>query len=320
MSLNWIDALLALILLLGLWSGHARGFVYATLDLLVLAVSLVAAFAFFRYPVDWLQAAAPALNVWIPPIAFVGTFLLVHLVLSFIERLLLNALPPRLHGHGLNRFLGLAPGAVNGLINATVVSVVLLVVPFLPTVNGWARESVIAQALSGPAQWLEAQFSPIIDPAVQRTLQALTVKPDSKASVPLRFKTTDAKVRTDLEARMLVLINQERAAAGLKPVRADPELAEVARAHSRDMLARGYFSHYSPEGQDLAERMRRGKVNYFAAGENLAYAPTLDGAHRGLMNSPGHKANILRPQFGRVGIGVLDAGDRGLMITQNFRN
>ncbi|MDQ3129497.1 MAG: colicin V production protein, partial [Acidobacteriota bacterium] len=43
-------------------------------------------------------------------------------------------------------------------------------------------------------------------------------------------------------------------------------------------------------------------------------------AHTGLMNSPGHRANILQPNFGRVGIGVLDGGRRGLMITQNFRN
>lgn len=320
MSLTPVDALLAIVILIGLWSGHARGFVYATLDLLVLLASFLAAFAFFRFPAEWLQDVAPALNVWIPPIAFVGTFVLVHLVLSLVERLLLNALPPRLHGHGINRFLGLAPGAVNGLINATVVSVVLLVVPFVASVNQWAKESVIAQALSGPAQWIEAQLSPIIDPAVQRTMQALTVKPDSRATVPLRFKTTEAKVRTDLEARMLELVNQERAAAGLQPVKADPQLAEVARAHSRDMLARGYFSHYSPDGQDMAQRLRRSQVNYITAGENLAYAPTLDGAHRGLMNSPGHKANILRPQFGRLGIGVLDAGPRGLMVTQNFRN
>ena len=320
MPLSPVDALLALVLLFGLWAGYSRGFVYATLDLLVLAASIVAAFAFFRFPAEWLQAAAPAFNVWIPPTAFVGTFLVVHIVLSIIERLFLNALPPKLHGYGINRFLGLLPGAVNGLINATVVSVVLLVVPFVPTVNQWARESVIAQALSGPAQWMESQLSDIFDPAIQRSLQALTVKPDSRTSVPLHFKTTEAKVRPDLEARLLELVNQERVAAGLQPVKADPQLAEVARTHSRDMLARGYFSHQSPEGKDLGDRMRRDKVSYLNAGENLAYAPTLEGAHRGLMNSPGHRANILRPQFGRLGIGVLDAGPRGLMVTQNFRN
>ena len=54
--------------------------------------------------------------------------------------------------------------------------------------------------------------------------------------------------------------------------------------------------------------------------QNLALAPTLPQAHQGLMNSPGHRANILRPAFGRVGIGIVDGGRRGQMVTPNFRN
>ena len=119
---------------------------------------------------------------------------------------------------------------------------------------------------------------------------------------------------------MLALLNDERTRAGLRPLKHDPELTPVARAHSRDMFARGYFSHVSPEGRGLAERMRQGRVTYLNAGENLALARTLGGAHQGLMDSPGHRANILRPQFARVGIGVLDGGVHGLMVTQVFRN
>jgi uncharacterized protein YkwD len=66
--------------------------------------------------------------------------------------------------------------------------------------------------------------------------------------------------------------------------------------------------------------MRRDGVRFITAGENLALAPTLRIAHRGLMNSPGHRANIMNPSFGRVGIGILEGGSHGLMITQNFRN
>jgi uncharacterized protein YkwD len=94
----------------------------------------------------------------------------------------------------------------------------------------------------------------------------------------------------------------------------------VARAHSHDMFAKGYFSHISKEGTTPAERARKAGVRFITAGENLALAQTLRTAHDGLMNSPGHRANILRPSFGRVGIGVLDGGRHGLMITQNFRN
>ena len=119
---------------------------------------------------------------------------------------------------------------------------------------------------------------------------------------------------------MLELVNSERIAARLHPLAPDPELTEVARRHSADMFARGYFAHVTPEGRDPFERMREAKVGFLAAGENLALAPTVQVAHTGLMNSPGHRANILRPQFGRVGIGIMDGGIHGLMVTQDFRN
>jgi uncharacterized protein YkwD len=103
-------------------------------------------------------------------------------------------------------------------------------------------------------------------------------------------------------------------------LKADPEMAEVARAHSRDMFARGFFSHVTPEGRTLSDRVKAARVPFLTAGENLALGPTLTICHQGLMDSPGHKANILHKGFGRLGIGVLDGGRYGLMITQNFRN
>jgi len=320
MALNWIDLLLAAVVVLGALSGWWRGFVVASLDLLSLVTSLVSAFLGYRMVADWLGELAPRLGVWIPPLSFVATFVLVHLVLSLIVRVLVFALPPKLHAHSLNRFLGLAPGAANGLINATVVAMLLLTIPILEDISTMARESEIASRLAAPAEQVEAKLAPIFDPAVRRTLQALTVQPESKTSIPLRFRVATPRPRPDLEARMLELVNAERAHRGLKALKADPELAEVARAHSRDMFARAYFSHVTPDGQDLSDRIRRAQLGYLNAGENLALAQTLGGAHQGLMNSPGHRKNILRPQFGRLGIGVLDGGAHGLMVTQNFRN
>lgn len=119
---------------------------------------------------------------------------------------------------------------------------------------------------------------------------------------------------------MLVLINQERRLYDLKPLEADPEIQLVARKHSADMFIKGYFSHTNLEGQDPFDRIAEGQVSFRTAGENLALAQSLKIAHEGLMKSPGHRANILNPSYGRVGIGIQDGGIYGLMITQNFRN
>jgi uncharacterized protein YkwD len=317
---NWVDLVLIAVVLLGALDGWVRGFLRATLELATLVASLLAAFAGYRWPADWLGAQFPALDVWAAPIAFVASFVLVHLLLALLVRGLLRGVPERAHGHGINRFLGLAPGAANGAINAVVVALLLLTVPLGETVHKEVRASALATQLAEPAETIESALAPIFDPAVRRTLQALTVQPESRASIPLRFRTTQATQRADLEARMLELVNGERARQGLAPLKADPELAAVARAHSRDMLARGYFSHVTPDGKDLGDRLRASHAFYLRAGENLAFAHSLPVAHQGLMNSPGHRANILRPEFGRLGIGILDAGARGIMVTQNFRN
>jgi uncharacterized protein YkwD len=148
----------------------------------------------------------------------------------------------------------------------------------------------------------------------------ITVEPGSEERVELPFKVENSKPEPALEEQMLDLVNRERISRGLKPLAADPELVPVARAHSSDMFSRGYFSHYTPEGKDPFERMKDAGIKFRTAGENLALAPTLQLAHTGLMNSPGHRANILNPSFGRMGIGITSGGRRGIMVSQEFRN
>ena len=320
MQINPVDILLVLIVAVGAVTGWSRGFLFAALDLLTLAASLAAAFFGWREVSDLVARVAPSFGIWIAPLAFVGIFLLVNVILgSAVLRLALR-IPKPVHQNVFNRLFGVAPGVVNGALHGVVAAVLLLTLPLGARIGTWAQASALAPRFAAPAEWVEVQLAPIFNPAVQRTLQALTVQPDSRESVQLAFQVANAPPRPDLESRMLDMVNVERQTAGLKPLKADPELTQVARAHSRDMFARGYFSHVSPEGKDLADRLQRARAGYLTAGENLALAPTLSSAHSGLMHSPGHRANILRPQFGRLGIGILDGGTRGLMVTQAFRN
>jgi uncharacterized protein YkwD len=319
-AFNLIDVLLALFILFGVWGGWLRGFLRATLLLVALAGSVVAAFVGYPFLADWLEPQFPELGPWAAPLSFLLVYMLAHLLLGALTGAIARAFSPRVHTHPVNRLLGLAPGFVSGLITATVISLLVLTVPCADRLSALSRESGIASRLAEPAEWLEAQLAPIFHTSIRRTMQALRVPRDPTSRVDLPYKVADPKVRPDLEARMLEMVNAERIKEGLKPVAADPEMAEVARAHSRDMFARGYFSHVNPEGQEPFDRMRKANVRFLAAGENLALAQTLPTAHQGLMNSPGHRANILRPQFGRLGIGVLDGGRYGLMVTQNFRN
>jgi uncharacterized protein YkwD len=100
----------------------------------------------------------------------------------------------------------------------------------------------------------------------------------------------------------------------------DMQLRKLARSHSLDMFQRGYFSHYTPDGLSPFDRMNAANIEYTYAGENLALAPSTDLAMQGLMNSPGHRANILNPNFNKIGIGAIDGGIYGIMFSQEFTN
>lgn len=120
------------------------------------------------------------------------------------------------------------------------------------------------------------------------------------------------------EQRMFDSVNRERQRHGLRPYRIDPDLVRVARVKARDMVDNNYFSHRSPTYGSPFEMMRHFGVTYRYAGENLAGAPTVNRAHIGLMNSPGHRANILNTNFTRIGIGVVEGSRYGKIFVQLF--
>lgn len=138
--------------------------------------------------------------------------------------------------------------------------------------------------------------------------------------IKLPFKLSRTFVLEKFETDLINLINRDRKKEGLSILTPDPELRTTSRDHSYDMLIKGYFSHRSMEGKSPFDRLNKAGVIYTMAAENIAFAQTIEMVHNGLMKSPGHRANILNPKFGRIGIGIMDAGKHGMMVTQNFRN
>lgn len=318
--MNLVDVILVLVVVMAMWAGWQRGFIMGVINLLTWIGSLVAGFLFYPTLAPLLAAWFPALGVWLVPLAFILVILLARMLLAWIFNSFLQSTPEGAHRSLFNKIMGLVPGFASGLVYATLISALLLALPLSDAVSATTRDSRIASGLALQAEWVDDRFDPIFGEAARQTMNRLTVEPDSEETVQLKFKVSNGKTRPDLEAEMLALVNQERTKRGLRPVQADPEMQQVARAHSQDMFARGYFSHYTPEGRDPFDRMKAAGVKFKAAGENLALGQTLRICHTGLMNSPGHRANILNPKFGRLGIGVIDGGLHGLMISQEFRD
>ncbi|MCB9970741.1 MAG: CAP domain-containing protein [Hyphomonas sp.] len=133
-----------------------------------------------------------------------------------------------------------------------------------------------------------------------------------------------------MEAEFLEKVNAERTSRGLAPLRLRPELVDAARVHSLDMAYNHFFDHNSPDGRHPFERVaafdRSALIEYTA--ENIAVVEivrgqwnlerkAVDKLHTNLMNSPGHRKNILNPAFTDVAMGVVRT-DKGVWITQEF--
>lgn len=137
-------------------------------------------------------------------------------------------------------------------------------------------------------------------------------KPSSSYKKPLE------NVRS-LEYQLLDLVNKERKRAGLSLYVMDHTLQNIARAHSADMEKRNFFDHKNPDGENPFDRMTKAGVEYMKAAENVAYNASVLEIHRSLMNSPGHRKNIMNPALGKIGIGIVPS-KYGLMATQVFKN
>ena len=172
--------------------------------------------------------------------------------------------------------------------------------------------------LSPTAVVIVATTTPSDSPTATATVTA-TPSPSptptpSPTSTPSPTPTPSSPVPTSvgvaaLEQPMLAAHNAERAAVGLPPLVSDARLVEIARTRAKDMIEKQYIGHVSPSGESAFTLLASSGVSSQMAAENLVVngAPesvTVEMAMNGLMNSPGHRENILRPQFTRVGIGV----------------
>lgn len=140
-------------------------------------------------------------------------------------------------------------------------------------------------------------------------------------------------IANELEREMLELINQERRAAGLSDLQLEQRLNESSEDHSQWMLAQDIFSHTGAGGSSSNARMVAASFDFsgsWRSGENIGmqsirgaagYSDDVEDIHDRLMNSAGHRANILNTNYDYIGIGIEIGDYKGytvVMITQNF--
>jgi uncharacterized YkwD family protein len=159
---------------------------------------------------------------------------------------------------------------------------------------------------------------PAAPPAAQGSAPQGTTTPQGPTTPKTPNAPTNTGTLSAAEQEMIKLVNEARAQNNLPALKVDTSLASVARTKSQDMMDNNYFSHNSPKYGSPFDMMKSFGIKYVQAGENIAGNQTVPAAHNALMNSPGHRKNILSPDFTHVGIGITKGGPYGNMFTQMF--
>lgn len=323
-GLNWVDFIAIIVLFFYFIEGYFIRFIASVLDLLGFVLSFIAGLKGYGILGKWIKGVFSISIGFSNVIGFLIIAFIAEAVFGYISRrIIYNEFASKIRFRGfiletLDRLLGGFVGLLSGLILLSFIFSVIAGLPVSLYLKRSVVDSKIGSFLIGRTQGFEKDLNAVFGGAVNDTLNFLTIEPESKESVGLNFKVSNVSIDESAEKEMFAAVNKERASRGLSTLAFDRKLTENGRKHCIDMFKRGYFSHYTPEGLTPFDRMAQDDIYFTYAGENLALAPNVPTAMQGLMNSPGHKANILSKNFGTVGIGAIDGGIYGQMYCQEF--
>jgi uncharacterized YkwD family protein len=135
------------------------------------------------------------------------------------------------------------------------------------------------------------QLNPNVEPRNMHVGEVIRLK--ASASSPSGF-----------EEQVVQLVNQQRAKAGLRPLTHRADVKNVAQKKAEDMINSNYFSHTSPNYGSPFDMLKAFGISYSYAGENIAKGQkTPQEVMNAWMNSSGHRANILKPEYDVIGVG-----------------
>jgi uncharacterized YkwD family protein len=172
----------------------------------------------------------------------------------------------------------------------------------------------------------EALLNKINKPAETEILAPDESKPEvntpaeEKPAAPTENNNTNLVV-SSYEQKVVELVNVERQKAGLPELTLDSEISNVAKIKSKDMADNNYFAHQSPTYGSAGDMLSQFGIKWSAWGENIASGQrTPEDVVTAWMNSSGHRANILSPNFSRIGVGYVTNSNGTSYWTQMFTN
>lgn len=319
-----LDFLLGLYLAGLLVRGWLRGLVKEVLDLAGLVLGVVIAFRLSAPFGDFISDRFDVTPEWARIGAGIALFLIVGIGLSVLAFWLGKVM--KLPGLNLsNRLLGAGFAVAWGITILLVLVSIVRALPLPSAVDETLADSAVVEAVASPDAPTQRLFQTLAGDDVLDTLLALeplvgnrrlVLDEDDVAQIspadPDELEVRAGEARDSFE-----LVNRARVDAGAEPLAWSDGLAAVALGHALEMYEEGYVSHVSPTTGTVGDRVRDAGIRLLVVGENLALAASARAVHDGFLDSDGHRENMLRPRFDRLGVAAV-RGPLGLMVVQVY--
>lgn len=318
LQLNWVDYVILGTLILFTFESLGRHLISEVLDFLGFLLAFFISFNYYNFLAKFFENQFSLPHGLSLAAGFMATWFLTETLFLIIIRFV--PVKWSFFRFKYDQVFALLPAFLKGVIFISLLIVLIGTFPIQPNIKKAIGESKLGSFLQKNAYQLEQPVKKVFGGVTNDSLTFLTIKPKTDQRVNLGFQTSEVTINEEDEVNMIRLVNEERVDQGLDKLAFNDKLRKIGRDHSADMFERGYFSHYSPEGKTVADRAVKDGIDFLVIGENLAYAPSVESAFRGLMNSEGHRANILSKDYHKIGIGVMDGGVYGKMFVQVFSN
>src|SRR4030042_5221403 len=315
---NWVDLVIILIILFYVIDSLRSKFWVTLTGFMSFLLSLLISLKIYSFFSNILNNNFSLPHPLSNALGFLIASALVEAILSYLLFYLVKKIPRSLWKFPYQKILNVFPASGEALVLVSFILSLALSFPLPPVVKEAISSSRIGEPIVRRTENVEKSMNEIFGGVVEEGLNYLSIIPGSEVTVPINVTKRQLRIDEESEAKMFDLVNMEREKRGIAKLEISIPAVTVTEDYAKDMWERGYFSHYSPEGEDVADRLTKAGIIFTLTGENLALAPTLMTAHNGLMNSEGHSANILDPDFKKLAVGVVDNGIYGKIFVQIF--
>lgn len=317
-NFNYVDLIIVVIFSFFILEAFRHGFFTILADAMSFLLSLVIAFRYYRFVSDFLLYNFNFTKSISKALAFLTCAILTEFILGFVLGIVVFHIHRKFKGSVYIRALGIIPAVVEASLFIIFILTLTFSFPINPKVKADIEDSVFAPLFLNYTHTFEKQVNEVFGGVIDDSINYFTIKPESNERILLKYPIDRLEVDTKSEAEMYIKVNTERNKLSLSNYIWDEKLAEVGRNYATKLWQEQYFGHVDSEGKDVGDRLTASNIKYQIAGENLALAPTINIAHTGLMNSEGHRKNILDNEFSKIGIGVVDNGIYGKIFVQIF--